>query len=123
MHFRAGLLKTLWVFAGCALLATNVFALEPRTILFDNVRVFDGKSVALSEPTNVLVRGNTIERISSSPIITDRRADTLIINGNGRTLMPGLIDVHWHAMMAAIPMQRAMTSDPGYVHIAAAREA
>ena len=34
--------------------------------LFQNVRIFDGKSAALSAPSNVLVKGNTIERISSA---------------------------------------------------------
>ena len=31
--------------------------------LFQNVRIFDGKSASLSAPSNVLVRGNRIERI------------------------------------------------------------
>src|ERR1700730_17732829 len=31
--------------------------------LFQNVRIFDGKSEVLSAPSNVLVKGNTIERI------------------------------------------------------------
>ena len=48
---------------------------------------------------NVLVRGNTIEKISRDPIPTDRSANTKIIAGGGRTLMPGLIDMHWHAML------------------------
>ena len=67
--------------------------------LFNNVRVFDGKGTSLSEPTNVLVRGNLIERISRTPIPVDRSATTTIIDGGGRTLMPGLIDNHWHAML------------------------
>jgi hypothetical protein len=33
-------------------------------VLFENVRIFDGKSDTLSEPSNVLVRGNLIEEIS-----------------------------------------------------------
>ncbi len=36
--------------------------------LFTNVRIFDGKSAALTAPSNVLVTGNRIERISTSPI-------------------------------------------------------
>ena len=60
--------------------------------LFENVRIFDGKGAALSAPSNVLIRGNVIERISTPPIPVDRRADTRIIDGGGRTLMPGLID-------------------------------
>ena len=67
--------------------------------LFSNVRIFDGKSDKLSAPSYVLVRGNVIEKISTTPIPTDRRADTMLIDGGGRVLMPGLIDVHWHAMM------------------------
>ena len=67
--------------------------------LFQNVRVFDGKTTSLSGPRNVLVRGNKIERISTSPIPTDRSATTTLIDGGGRTLMPGLIDAHWHAML------------------------
>src|SRR5262249_17358220 len=63
--------------------------------LFSNVRIFDGKSDKLSAPSNVLVRGNKLEKISAQPIPTDRRADTVIIDGGGRTLMPGLIDMHW----------------------------
>jgi imidazolonepropionase-like amidohydrolase len=91
--------------------------------VFANVRIFDGKSDKLSAPSNVLVRGNLIERISTSPIPTDRRAGTTIIDGGGRTLMPGLIDNHWHVIFAATPMQVLLTSDVGYVNLLAAREA
>ena len=52
--------------------------------LFNNVRVFDGKSASLSQPTNVLVRGNLIEKISQTPIPVDRSATTRIIEGGGR---------------------------------------
>ena len=51
--------------------------------LFENVRIFDGKSATLSAPSNVLVRGNKIEAISTQPIAVDRRADTRIIAGGG----------------------------------------
>ena len=80
--------------------------LDGSVTLFQNVRVFDGKSAGLSSPSHVLVRGNKIERISAQPIAVDRRADTRIIEGGGRTLMPGLIDAHWHAMLIrATPAQ------------------
>ncbi len=69
-------------------------------IVFTNVRIFDGKSSALSAPVNVLVRGNKIEKISAQPIPTDKRGDTVIIDGAGKTLMPGLIDNHVHLFMA-----------------------
>src|SRR5215207_9575495 len=90
--------------------------------LFENVRIFDGKSAALSAPSNVLVRGNKIETISSQPIAADRRADTRIITGDGRTLMPGLIDNHWHAMLVRTTPAEAM-GDPGYNNLVAGVEA
>jgi imidazolonepropionase-like amidohydrolase len=89
--------------------------------LFQNVRIFDGKSAALSVPSNVLVRGNTIERISVSPITVDPNAN--VIAANGRVLMPGLIDAHWHAFMAATPQPLLMTADASYLHLLAARQA
>src|SRR6202165_5402699 len=66
---------------------------DPAVTLFNNARVFDGKSTSLSEPTNVLVRDKLIERISRAPIPIDRDATTTIIDGGGRTLMPGFTTV------------------------------
>ncbi|MGA8963520.1 MAG: amidohydrolase family protein, partial [Pseudolabrys sp.] len=67
--------------------------------LFQNVRIFDGKSDTLSARMNVLVRGNVIDKISKNPISTDLGPNPKIIAGGGRTLMPGLIDTHWHTML------------------------
>jgi imidazolonepropionase-like amidohydrolase len=92
------------------------------TVLFQNVRIFDGTHDQLSAPSNVLVRGNTIERISTSPIKIDRSATTKIIEGNGRTLMPGLIDAHYHMIFAAVPQVVALTADIGYLYQVAGRE-
>ncbi|EEF62694.1 amidohydrolase [Pedosphaera parvula Ellin514] len=95
----------------------------PTTVLFQNVRIFDGKSDTLSAPSNVLVRSNKIAKISTEPIPVDRRADTKIIEGGGRTLMPGLIDAHWHTMLAATPLQTVTTGDVGYLNLLAGKEA
>jgi imidazolonepropionase-like amidohydrolase len=96
---------------------------SPKAILFQNVRIFDGKSDQLSPPSNVLVRSNKIERISAQPIPTDRRADTVLIDGAGRTLMPGLIDMHWHTMFARPTPAELLTADIGYVNLQASAEA
>ena len=49
----------------CALVFSASMAhgqqVDAAVTLFNNVRVFDGKSAALSAPSNVLVRGNMIE--------------------------------------------------------------
>jgi len=71
----------------------------------------------------VLVRGHTIERISTSPITVDKNAKVQVIAADGRVLMPGLIDAHWHAFMAATPQTVLMTADPSYLLLLAARQA
>src|SRR5262244_1148519 len=89
--------------------------------LFQKVRIFDGKSSDLSAPSNVLVRANRIERISTSPIAVD--SGTRVIDGGGRTLMPGLIDAHWHAMLIALSPAETIAGDIGYSNLVAAAEA
>jgi imidazolonepropionase-like amidohydrolase len=91
--------------------------------LFLNVRIFDGKNAALSAPSSVLVRGNAIEQISVDPAATAAGADVRVINANGRVLMPGLIDAHWHMFMAAVSPAILMTADHGYLNLLAARQA
>jgi imidazolonepropionase-like amidohydrolase len=93
----------------------------PAATLFENVRVFDGRSAALSAPSNVLVRGNVIERISTAPIA--RAPGATVIAGGGRTLMPGLIDAHWHSFMAGTAQPLLLSANPSYLHLLAARQA
>jgi imidazolonepropionase-like amidohydrolase len=97
-------------------------AVENAT-LFRNVRVFDGRNATLSPPSSVLIKGNTIERISTSPIDSSAIKNVTVIDGQGRVLMPGLIDAHWHAFMAATPQTVLMTADPSYLHLLAGRQA
>ncbi len=99
--------------------AAGSAAVDSR-ILFENVRIFDGVSSALSPASSVLVHGNVIEKVSRDKIPAD---GARVIDGGGRTLMPGLIDAHWHSMFAGVPLSVAMTQDPTYVNIVAAVEA
>jgi imidazolonepropionase-like amidohydrolase len=71
----------------------------------------------------VLVRGNTIERIATGPIPTDPSATIALIDGGGRTLMPGLIDVHWHTMMVRPTPAVLLAGDTGYLNLVAGAEA
>lgn len=110
-------------FAHAAAFAQDSGVDPPAVTLFENVRIFDGKSGALSDSMNVLVRGNTIETISKDPIPVDRSASAKLIDGGGRTLMPGLIDAHWHAMLIRPTPADSINGDVGYNNIAAADEA
>jgi imidazolonepropionase-like amidohydrolase len=69
----------------------------PNQVLINNVNIFDGKTNKLTKGMNVLIVDNLIETISNSSIEVDETAT--VIEGDGRTLMPGLIDGHAHVMI------------------------
>jgi imidazolonepropionase-like amidohydrolase len=89
-------------------------------VLFRNVRIFDGQSGLVTGPSDVLVRGNRIERIAANQ---SPEPGATLIEGNGRTLMPGLIDMHWHTMLASPPLAVAMAADENYLALLAGIEA
>lgn len=91
-----------------------------RPVLIENVRIFDGISPDLSEPSNVLLRGSVIAQISRQKINVD---GAQVIDAGGRTLMPGLIDAHWHSMFVGVPVAVALTQDTGYLNLVAGVEA
>jgi len=95
----------------------------PAAVLFENVRVFDGTSERLSPPRNVLVVGNKIQTIAEAPIAPPTGAALTRIAGNGRTLMPGMIDAHTHLSFMVIAQAAALTADIGYVHAASTQAA
>lgn len=93
----------------------------PSEVLFREVRVFDGVAARLSEPTDVLVQGNTIARIAKAQSAPAGR----VIEGRGLTLMPGLIDVHVHMTFTSMTMMQLLAPDltPAAAEAAAAAEA
>lgn len=89
--------KSLTVVAAFALSVGNVQAQdEPQQILFTNVNVFDGTSKMLANDMNVLVEGNLIKTVSGNAIDAP---NATVIDGDGRTLMPGLVEAHAHLML------------------------
>jgi len=117
---RPFLLQSLAALLACAIGASAFGqAPAPSVTLIRNVRIFDGKSGNLSAPSNVLVRGNRIERISTAPIA----AYGVTIDGGGRTLMPGLIDAHWHATLVRPTPAQALNNYFGYTILQAGAEA
>jgi imidazolonepropionase-like amidohydrolase len=93
---------------------------QPSVTLFKNVKVFDGKSDKLTASTSVLVVDNKIEKIGSEIAAPE---DATVIDAEGRTLMPGLIDAHWHAMLVRPSPAEAITWDLGYANLVAGAEA
>jgi imidazolonepropionase-like amidohydrolase len=90
-----------------------------QVTVFRGVRVFDGESERLSEPSDVTVSGNVISSIA--PASGERSDDdgATVIDGGGRVLMPGLIDVHAHLAFATLPLAVAMVATADYIAIQA----
>lgn len=104
--------------AGAASNATPKTPLRP--VVIHNCRLFDGTGSKPQLGMKLVLRGGMIEDIipESEPV-----NDAELIDAGGKLLMPGLIDVHWHTMLAAINQVTAMTSDVGYLYLVAAKEA
>lgn len=68
----------------------------PPPILFTNVNVFDGFGPDLIESAYVLVEGNVITQVSTDPIEVEGAFE---LDGTGKTMTPGLIDMHQHVML------------------------
>jgi len=126
---RRKILSALLMLGGVATqglaLAQASAAVAPKLtgVLFENVRVFNGTADKLSAPANVLVMGNVVKTISSAPISVPAGAEVSRVQGEGRTLMPGLIDAHTHIMFATLPQLVILTSDVGFVNVAAVKAA
>jgi imidazolonepropionase-like amidohydrolase len=69
---------------------------QPKLTLISNVNIFDGVNDTLHENKHVLVKDNLIETISDEPLAVIQTENTTMIDGKGRTLMPGMIDSHVH---------------------------
>ena len=69
---------------------------QPKLTLISNVNIFDGVNDELQPNMHVLVKDNLIETISAEPLAIIQTDNVTMIDGGGRTLMPGLIDAHVH---------------------------
>jgi imidazolonepropionase-like amidohydrolase len=115
------MLKSMIAAALAMLMAGAAAAQAPAEVLFRNVRVFDGKSDRLTAPTSVLVRGNQIAAIG--PAVVPTATGATIVEGEGRTLMPGLIDAHWHTILIRPTPEQAIYGDVGFTNLLAGSEA
>lgn len=73
----------------------GVSAQAQHPVLFNNIRVFDGEQVV--PQTDVLIRGGVIDGVGRQ---LEAPGDAKVIDGRGKTLLPGLIDAHVHAFSA-----------------------
>jgi imidazolonepropionase-like amidohydrolase len=73
------------------LLFSSAESSAPSRELIRDVRIFDGQDVF--EHRSVLIENGKIVRIDSQPVLLP---NTEVIEGTGRTLLPGFIDSHVH---------------------------
>ncbi len=90
-------------------------------IVFTNFLLFDGQSGALRGGLRLLIEGDHIRAVAAGDAGAPDGAR--IIDCGGRTVMPGLIDAHWHTIFAALPVSSLFSADVGYIFLAASAEA
>jgi imidazolonepropionase-like amidohydrolase len=105
-----------------ALLFITMIIAAQSKILINNVQIFNGKDNK-TLTANVLIENNLITKISSSPIMTDKSGNTKIIDGKGKFLMPGLIDIHMHEVLSGSTLSQMENGEVGAVFIRAGVEA
>jgi len=68
-------------------------------ILFKNAYLLDPSADELRGGMSVLVEGELVREVSAKPI---KAPKALVVDCKGRTLMPGLIDCHVHALLSEV---------------------
>ena len=86
----------------------------PKLTLISNVNIFDGENEKLLTNMHVLVKDNLIETISNEPLAVIQTDNVTVINGDGRTLMPGLTDTHVHLAYTSIDQMSMITGHASY---------
>lgn len=104
------------------ILLSSFYATAQKIILINNAQIFNGKDQK-TITGNILIVNNLISKISTAPIPTDKSANTTIIDGKGKFLMPALIDAHTHIMMESMSVTELMNSDIQYITAIAMKSA
>ena len=76
--------------------------------LLTNVNVFDGVADKLVQEADILIYDNLIKQIAKDIQVPD---GARVIDASGKTIIPGLIDAHWHMTMAKIPLSVIVFGD------------
>ncbi len=86
MHSRIGYLVAL-----CAVMVGPACRAQQTPVAFQHVRLFDG--LHTTPDTTVIIAGGVIQAVAPDATIPP---EAHIIDGSGKTLLPGLIDAHVH---------------------------
>jgi imidazolonepropionase-like amidohydrolase len=116
-----GMASVVGMFAGFGLAPRRASAQgASRPVVLTNFRLFNGVDPVLTDGVDLVIDG---DRIVDLPPRGQGPAEATIIDCRGMTVIPGLIDCHWHATLAGVSQITALTADIAYVHLRAAQEA
>lgn len=116
-----GMSAVVGMFAGFGLAPKEVRAQTAGApLLLTNLKYFDGTRLNLHSGVDILVEGGRIAALAAAG---QGPAEAERIDCGGRTVIPGLIDSHWHTTLASVSQLAAMTQDIGFLHLMAGREA
>lgn len=87
-----------------------------QSVLIRNVNIFNGSEATLITGKDVVVTGNAIEAIIDAG--SDASEYDLVVDGQGGYLSPGLIDVHYHAVLGLEPALMSSASKSYVVSVA-----
>ena len=100
-----------WLAYVAALSATLVFPAhgQVRALVLDNVRVIDGTGAAPIGHGRIVIQGDRIAQVGTTlPLPPDAE----ILDLSGRTLVPGLIDLHFIAIPVTPDVASSSLVDP-----------
>ena len=102
---------------------THVFSqTKPNQVLIQDVHIFDGKENKLIKG-HILIEGNLIKTISTNKIVPASDSKITVVDGQGKYVIPGLIDAHSHLLFESITQMQASMYDYAFLNLFAAKAA
>src|SRR5829696_6037239 len=100
-RYRGLVPLTLALAAGCSDPGPRAFvSVDAPVIAVTHVRVIDGTGAAAQDDQTVIIQGERIRSVGNARDL-QAPADARVIDGRGRTLIPGLVGMHEHLFYEA----------------------